>query len=219
MTMRIKSIQQTRNPEKLDLMFDDGSKLRVMATVVPDLGLYASMEVDAALLERILQTHEKAQTRLRAVRIVAAANVSQRELQRRLIQKGQKPEDAAEAAQWLEALGALDDEKTARLLVQRGAAKGYGRARIRQELQQKGIPKALWEQALAEMPEPDGAIDRFLQQKLRGSWPDEKTRKKVTDALYRRGHRWSDIQAAWQRYREGVADNEAEESDEWQQWE
>ena len=141
--MRIKSIQQTRNPEKLDLMFDDGSKLRVMATVVPDLGLYASMEVDAALLERILQTHEKAQTRLRAVRIVAAANVSQRELQRRLIQKGQKPEDAAEAAQWLEALGALDDEKTARLLVQRGAAKGYGRARIRQELQQKGIPKDL----------------------------------------------------------------------------
>lgn len=217
--MRIKSIQQTRNPEKLDLMFDDGSKLRVMATVVPDLGLYASMEVDAALLERILQTHEKAQTRLRAVRIVAAANVSQRELQRRLIQKGQKPEDAAEAAQWLEALGALDDEKTARLLVQRGAAKGYGRARIRQELQQKGIPKALWEQALAEMPEPDGAIDRFLQQKLRGSWPDEKTRKKVTDALYRRGHRWSDIQAAWQRYREGVADDGAEESDEWQQWE
>lgn len=159
--MRIKSIQQTRNPEKLDLMFDDGSKLRVMATVVPDLGLYASMEVDAALLERILQTHEKAQTRLRAVRIVAAANVSQRELQRRLIQKGQKPEDAAEAAQWLEALGALDDEKTARLLVQRGAAKGYGRARIRQELQQKGIPKDLWEQALAELPEPDGAIDHF----------------------------------------------------------
>ncbi len=217
--MRIKSIQQTRNPEKLDLMFDDGSKLRVMATVVPDLGLYASMEVDAALLERILQTHEKAQTRLRAVRIVAAANVSQRELQRRLIQKGQKPEDAAEAAQWLEALGALDDEKTARLLVQRGAAKGYGRARIRQELQQKGIPKDLWEQALAELPEPDGAIDRFLQQKLRGSWSDEKTRKKVTDALYRRGHRWSDIQAAWQRYREGVADDGAEESDEWQQWE
>ena len=219
MTMRIKSIQQTRNPEKLDLMFDDGSKLRVMATVVPDLGLYASMDVDAALLERILQTHEKAQTRLRAVRIVAAANVSQRELQRRLIQKGQKPEDAAEAAQWLEALGALDDEKTARLLVQRGAAKGYGRARIRQELQQKGIPKDLWEQALAELPEPDGAIDRFLQQKLRGSWSDEKTRKKVTDALYRRGHRWSDIQAAWQRYREGVADDGAEESDEWQQWE
>ena len=217
--MRIKSIQQTRNPEKFDLMFDDGSKLRVMATVVPDLGLYASMEVDAALLERILQTHEKAQTRLRAVRIVAAANVSQRELQRRLIQKGQKPEDAAEAAQWLEALGALDDEKTARLLVQRGAAKGYGRARIRQELQQKGIPKDLWEQALAELPEPDGAIDRFLQQKLRGSWSDEKTRKKVTDALYRRGHRWSDIQAAWQRYREGVADDGAEESDEWQQWE
>ena len=118
-----------------------------------------------------------------------------------------------------EALGALDDEKTARLLVQRGAAKGYGRARIRQELQQKGIPKDLWEQALAELPEPDGAIDRFLQQKLRGSWSDEKTRKKVTDALYRRGHRWSDIQAAWQRYREGVADDGAEESDEWQQWE
>ena len=217
--MRIKSIQQTRSPEKLDLLFDDGSKLRIVATVVPDLGLHASMEVDAALMEQILQAHETAQTRLRAVRIVATANVSQRELQRRLIQKGQKPEAAAEAAQWLEELGALDDEKTARFLVQRAAAKGYGKIRIRQELQQKGIPRALWESVLAELPEPDNAIDRFLQQKMRGSWPDEKTRKKVTDALYRRGHRWSDIQAAWQRYRQSVADDGAEELDKWQPWE
>lgn len=217
--MRIEAIRQTRNPDKLDLLFDDGTKLRIVATLVPDLGLFRSMEVDEAMMERIAEQNELAQTRLRAVRIVAAANVSQRELQRRLVQKGQTPAAAAEAAAWLGELGALDDEKTARFLVQKAAAKGYGRARIRQELQQKGIPRALWEQALAALPEPDGAIDRFLQQKLRGSWPDEKMRKKVTDALYRRGHRWSDIQAAWQRYREGIADDGAEESDEWQQWE
>jgi regulatory protein len=216
--MRIKAIRQTGNHEKLDLLFEDDSKLRIAATVVPDLGLYASMEVDAALLAKIQAANEQAMARLRAVRIVAASNVSRKELQRRLVQKGQTPESAEEATAWLSELGAVDDEKTARLLVQRAAAKGYGRARIRQELQLKGIPRELWEEALATLPEPDGAIDRYLQQKLRGASPDQKMKKKLTDALYRRGHRWSDIQAAWRRYGETLED-EAEESDEWQQWE
>lgn len=216
--MRIKAIRQTQSREKLDLLFDDGSKLRIAATVVPDLGLYAPMEVDAALLTNIRQANEQAMARLRAVRIVAASNVSRKELQRRLVQKGQTMESAEEATAWLSELGAVDDEKTAKLLVQRAAAKGYGRARIRQELQQKGIPREMWEEALATLPEPDGAIDRYLQQKLRGASPDQKMKKKLTDALYRRGHRWSDIQAAWRRYGETLED-EAEESDEWQQWE
>ena len=202
--MQIKAIRQTRNPDKLDLIFEDESKLRILATLVPDLGLYAKMEVDTDLLARIREANEQASAKVRAVRIVSASNVSQAELRRRLIQKGENPAFAAEAVGWLVDLGAVDDQKTANLLAQRAAAKGYGKARIRQELYQKGIPKEFWDAAMEGLPEPDDAIDRFLQQKLRGSVPDEKEKKRLTDALCRRGHRWSDIKAAWGRYLENL---------------
>ena len=54
--------------------------------------------------------------------------------------------------------------------------------------------------AKEDLPEPDNAIDGFLQKKLKGETPDPKELKKVVDALMRRGHRWSDIQPALGRY-------------------
>ena len=105
----------------------------------------------------------------------------------------------------------LDDEKAARDIARRAAAKGYGKARIRQELYAKGIAKELWDDALAELPEPDDAIDRFLSQRLRGSVPDERERRRVTDALIRRGHSYGDIRDALRRYEQSAAENDPEE--------
>ena len=65
---------------------------------------------------------------------------------------------------------------------------------------EKGIPKDLWEEALSQIPEMGDAIDKFLHQKLRGKEADDKTVKKVVDALLRRGHGWQEIRAGLQRY-------------------
>lgn len=69
------------------------------------------------------------------------------------MQKGERPEDAADAAVWLRELGAVDDEAMARRIVRRCADKGYGEARVRQELYAKGIPKQYWEDALEQLPD------------------------------------------------------------------
>ena len=56
------------------------------------------------------------------------------------------------------------------------------------------------EKLLEELPEDGGQIDRFLQGKLHGRAPEEKEKKRLTDALLRRGFPWSEIKSAWSRY-------------------
>ena len=64
------------------------------------------------------------------------------------------------------------------------------------------------EEALEELPPEGGQIDRFLQNKLRGRAPDEKEKKRLTDALLRRGYGWGDVKAGWSRYGAEVSDDE-----------
>lgn len=153
----------------------------------------------------------KASAKARAVRIVSATGISREELQRRLTQKGETPQDAREAVEWLSDLQLLDDGKTAEQLVRSAVNKGYGKARIRQILFEKRIPEEYWEDALALVPEMDGAVDKFLQQRFRGREPEEKEIKRAVDALLRRGHSWSDIRAGLRRYSDSLDLEEAYE--------
>ena len=107
--------------------------------------------------------------------------------------------DAQEAVGWLKELHLLDDRETARQLAASAAAKGYGKSRIKNILFEKGIPQDLWEEALAELPEMDDAIDRFLLRRWQGKDPDEKEVKRTVDALIRRGHSYHDIQEGLRR--------------------
>lgn len=186
---------------RVTLWFDDGTKMKVASRLVVDYGLYAGMTLTEEDLAALQDGAKKASARDRAVRIVSATTVSERELKRRLVQKGERPEDASEAVDWLRDLGAVDDAAMASRVVQRALDKGYGPSRIRQELYQKGIPREYWEEAMASLPDMGPAIDRFLQQRLRGQDPDEKTLQRTVAALQRRGHSWADIHAALSRYR------------------
>ena len=49
------------------------------------------------------------------------------------------------------------------------------------------------------MPDPEGAIDRFLTAKLRGKTPDRATLQRLSAALQRRGFSWQDIRPALAR--------------------
>ena len=198
--MRLEKIEATASRDRVKLCFDDETCFRVPVSVVADLGLSAGMELTEEDLTRIQECAGQASAKLRAVRIIAASGVSERELRRRLVQKGESPDHADRAVEWLSELNLLDDREAARQIVERGAAKGYGRARIRQMLYEKGIGRDLWDEALAALPEPDGAIDRYLSAHLSRE-PDQKELKKITDALLRRGHSWENIRAGLQRHR------------------
>ncbi len=186
---------------QLKLLFDDGSELKTVPSVVEQFFLTENSELDEAQMQALREAASAMSAKQRAVRIVSAVGVSEKELQKRLIQKGEQEQDAASAVQWLKELHLLDDKQTAEQIVRSAVNRGYGRARVRNLLYEKGIPRQFWDEALSQVPDMDDAIDRFLRQRLDGHEVDEKLIKKTVDALLRRGHSYGDIQNALQRYR------------------
>lgn len=199
--MKIEAIEQTKSPlGKLRLCFADERTMLVLPSVVADRGLFVGMDVSEAALQSLRAQNAEASAKDRALRIISASPVTKTELLRRLVEKGETEENAALAVSWLDDLRLLDDRLVAESVVRSGAAKGYGTARIRQMLYEKRVPKELWDEALEQLPEADGAIDEFLRRRFRGKTPDRAECKRATDALLRRGHRWSDIRSALERY-------------------
>ncbi len=199
--MKIEAIEPTRSPHgRLRLRFDDGSTMMVLPAVIAELGLYEGLEIPEGAMQSVLETAQQASAKERAVRIISASNVTKRELYHRLVQKGETEEHAEEAIAWLDELHLLNDRAVAENIVRSGLAKGYGESRIRQMLYEKRVPKAIWDEVLADLPEQDGAIDAFLQRRFRGKTPDRADCKRAADALMRRGHSWSDIKKALGRY-------------------
>ena len=144
--MRLLAIEQTRSPQgKLRLRFDSGEAMLVLPAVVADLSLRPGMDIPDAARASLEAAAGSASAKERAVRILSAATVSRAELEHRLRQKGESPENARQAVEWLAGLSLLDDEAAARQIVRSGTAKGYGAARIRQMLYAKHIPRELWD--------------------------------------------------------------------------
>ena len=193
-----------RQEHTFRVVLSDGSVIKTQDYVIADLGLFPGMELDDEALAALKAAASKASAKQRAVRIISASGVSKEELHRRLTQKGEREEDAAEAVQWLSELELLDDARTAEQLVRSAVNKGYGEARIKQILFEKRIPKEYWAKALEELPAMDHAVDKFLRQRLQGRQPDQKELKRTIDALLRRGHSWQDIRAGLKRYNDGL---------------
>lgn len=179
------------------MRFADGSVLRLYRQTLEDFGLYPGMELTDKEYKKLSVAAGQMSAKMRAVRIVSASSVSKRDLEQRLIQKGEDPKQAREAVQWMSDLDLVDDKKTAEQIVQRCISKGYGIARAKQALYEKRIPKELWEEALEDYPDQTEAIVTFLRERLDDE-PDQKELKKAIDALMRRGHTYSQIRKALQ---------------------
>ena len=182
------------------VVFDDGSTKKYLPQTVADQGLFVGMELTDAELAALEKANAALSAKQRAVRIISAAAVSKGDLQRRLTQKGEDPEDAKNAVAWLSELKLLDDAETARQIVARGAARGYGAERVKQMLYEKRVPRQYWEEALAAMPDMSEALTDFLRKRL-GEDPDEKTLRSASAAALRRGYTWSQVREALERLR------------------
>lgn len=174
------------------IVFSDGSLMRLYKQTVQDYGLYSGLELDLQTFESLKEAAAKMSAKMRAVRIVSASSVSKRDLEHRLIQKGENPDNAKHAVSWLAEMNLLDDQKTAEQIVSRCIGKGYGLARAKQMLYEKRIPKEYWQDALADYPDQTDKIRAYLDVHLPEE-PDTKTIKKVVDALIRRGHSYGTI--------------------------
>ena len=170
--------------------FSDGSAMKLYRQTVEDFRLYPGMELEN--LDALRESNSRYSAKMRAVRIISASAVSKRDLENRLVRKGESEEQAKEAVRWLSDLNLVDDRATARQVVDSCVRKGYGLQRAKQTLYEKQIPKQLWEEALEDYPDQRGHIIAFLAARLDEN-SDRREIKRVVDALIRKGHSYDTI--------------------------
>lgn len=166
--------------------FDDGSKMGLYRQTVEDFALYSGKELDEQEAEALRTAAGQMSAKMRAVRIVSAASVSRRDLEARLVRKGEDPQQAKEAVAWMEDLHLVDDRATAEQVVSSCISKGYGLMRAKQALYEKRITKEYWDEALADYPDQTEKITAFLKSRLDAD-SDEKQVRRAVDALIRPG--------------------------------
>ena len=191
--MRIEKLSTTADRAgRYRLTLDDGRILRLYRQTVEDFGLFTGMEMTDEEFARLQEAAGQMSAKMRALRIVSASAVSKQDLTHRLVQKGETPEQAKAAVEWMAELDLLDDRKTAEQIVSSCVRKGYGLARAKQALYEKKIPKSLWDEVLADYPDQASYIREYLCAHLDAD-ADQKQIKKVIDALIRRGHSYGTI--------------------------
>ena len=191
--MRIDSLKTT--PDRAGrywITFSDGSKLALYRQTVEDFALYSGKELEKDELEALKTAAGQMSAKMRAVRIVSASSVSKRDLEQRLVRKGEDPDQAREAVQWMSDLHLVDDRNTAEQVVHSCISKGYGLQRAKQALYEKRIPKEYWEEALVDYPDQLDKIVSFLRSRLDADSAPKEV-KKAIDALLRRGHSYRNI--------------------------
>ncbi|MBD5160915.1 MAG: regulatory protein RecX [Oscillibacter sp.] len=206
--MRIEEVKKSeRKKGRFLVKLENGDLLRVTEEELVRFGLRAGMELDGETLEALRASARTSSARVAAANIIGSRALSKKELTRRLVKKGSEEADAQAAADWLEDIGAVNDAAYAASLVRHYGGKGYGPARVREELRRRGVDRELWDEAMEEMPDPAEILDRLIRKRRQGDLSDPGERRRTCDALLRRGFGWSEVRAAMGRYAEMVEDD------------
>ena len=157
--------------------------------------LYDGLTLEEERLAELKSAAFVATLRERTVALLSARMLSAGQLQEKLMAKGATDRQAAEVVAWALEIGLLNEEEYAKILARHYQARGYGIYKIKDELYRRQVPRRYWEQALAELEDPEEFIDAFPG--------DRKQIKKASDALVRRGFSWRQVSEGVARLRWG----------------
>ena len=187
-------------------VLEDGSILRLGEGEVVRFALYAGKALSDDEAEELQKAVKGSALKEKALSLLSRKPQSRRELERKLGEWEATEQEAKAICDRLEELGYLNDSSYAALVARHYSAKGYGERKLQDEFYRRGIPRELWDEALASACDPARAIDEFLAKKLSGREADRQELKRASDALARRGYRWSDIAEGLRRYGAEIED-------------
>lgn len=162
--------------------------------VVVDLGLKVGQQVDGEKLAEVLRAEEIRRAREAALTLLDYRSRTEKELERRLLQKGYPEDVIARVIEQLENVDLVNDGRfAADWVASRIASRPIGRSRMNWELRRKGVAPELVEEALEQVDEDkefDMALD-LAARKLGGdSIKDQESKRKLAGYLQRRGFHW-----------------------------
>ena len=186
---------QVRNAERVSIFVDGEFALGAFAEVVLLAGLKVGQRVSVEELRALAHAEEVRRARDTALTYLGYRARSRLEISRRLGRAGYSPEAIEETLTSLAKVDLVNDAEFSHSWARaRTRSKPLGPNRIAAELRQKGVERAVIDQAL-EFLDPAMELDLALQagrkkmDSLRGEDPAA-ARKKLAAALSRRGFSW-----------------------------
>lgn len=185
--------------------------LRLSPATVESLRL--GRHFDEAALQPLLSEDERTRARDSAIRMLARYPRNQRDLERRLAQRGYGPEAVTHAVGRLAEAGLIDDESFAEHFVNSRTARHHSRRLIGLELGRLGVSEPIASAATSDLDDQALATEAAIRrsQRLRHLDQDEFYRK-LGGFLQRRGFGYETtrraLDAAWR-----IASQEADPAD------
>ena len=142
--------------------------------------LYDGLTLEEERLAELKSAAFVATLRERTVALLSARMLSVGQLQEKLMAKGATDRQAAEVVAWALEIGLLNEEEYAKTLARHYQARGYGMYKIKDELYRRQVPRQYWEQALAELEDPEEFIDAFLTRKVQDPGDRKQIKKPQT---------------------------------------
>ena len=191
--MKITAVTTQRNdPDRVNVSIDGEFAFGLAADLAVEAGLHAGLELDDAMVRRLLAQDETRKATGAALRLLAHRPRAVGELTRRLRQKGFAPEAVDGAIAKLREWHYLDDGDFARRWVETRQLHRPRSARLlTQELRQKGVDTETIDDALADADLDERAdATRLAHQKAPsyGGLPPEVQRRRLAAFLARRGY-------------------------------
>ena len=186
--------QQKKDPDRASVFLDDAFAFGLAVDLVVEAGLRKGVHLTADQQRDLLTRQETYAAKASALAGLSHRARTASEVRRSLLDKGFAEAVAEDTVADLERLGLVDDAAYARAFVRgRFSGRGYGPARLRQDLQRKGVDRAVIDEALAELEDAEdlGAEARGQAEKkwraLASEDDPRKRKKKTMDYLVRRG--------------------------------
>lgn len=182
------------------VLTDEGYEIIIdSATLEAAEDVAVGEDIDEERLEELQAQSDYNRARIRSLELVARKEYCRAELLRKL---GDYPEQAASAAaDEMERLGLVDDERYARMYAEAAySLKKHGWRRVSYDLSQKGVDRDTAASVARELaPEPSEVLDELLAGRLGSDLETEAGCRRCIATLTRYGYESRDIAAAMRR--------------------
>jgi len=208
--MKITAIEEAPGPERRLAVFVDGRQaFTVSEQVAARLGLEIGAELEESDVAELEVDSARDGAREAALRLLAVRARSRNELLDRLRRKGFDPGVAAEVVAGLEGVGLVDDRAFARLWAdERMRLRPVGPRRLRHELLEKGLARALVDEVVEEVFAEHSEVDvarRALEKRARGASAPIRAKElaRLRSFLLRRGFSYETTREVLRELSEG----------------
>ncbi|WP_053955890.1 regulatory protein RecX [Inediibacterium massiliense] len=176
----ITKIEQQKNQKRINLYIDDEFFMGMDLEIFYKLHLKEGQCIDQEKIKEIIHEEMYLKAKNKSLQFLKFSGRTQKEMEKKLKDQGYEDHIIHRVINFLMEYGWINDEEMAKYLVKsKLEGKKYGKNRIKQELQQKGVENEWIENALEEEfnEEKEYENARLLALRKRKSIKDEDSRK------------------------------------------